>query len=61
MKHLVKRGRKIIGFIYSDSQGQFWYAFGKPSQSEYISFACRDIEHGVACIEMYSGLTRLPL
>lgn len=53
MKHLVKRGRRIKGFVYQDSSGQFWYAFGKPSQVECISFACRSLEHGIACVEMH--------
>lgn len=52
MKHVVKRGRKTIGFVYQNSSG-WWYAFGVPSQHEYISFACRNKEHGIACIEMY--------
>lgn len=49
--HLVKNGRKIKGFVYQ-SNNKWWYAFGKPSQDNYISFACRDLEHGIACIEM---------
>lgn len=52
-KHLVKMDGRIKGFIYVDMSGQFWYAFGRPSQSCYISFACRSLEHGIACIEMY--------
>lgn len=51
MKTLVKNGNRIKGFVYENSQG-FWYAFGKPSQNQFISFACRSIEHGIACIEM---------
>lgn len=53
MKHLVKRGRKIIGFVYQDYKGQYWYQFGRPSQDNYISFACSSIEQGVAKIEMH--------
>jgi hypothetical protein len=52
-KHLVKNGKRIKGFIYQKADGTFWYAFGKPSQDNYIAFACRDLEHGIACIEMY--------
>jgi len=52
-KHLVKRGRKVIGFVYQDSNGQFWYAFGRPSADNYIAFACRSLEAGIASIEMY--------
>lgn len=58
-KTLVKSGNKIKGFVYEKADGSFWYAFGKPSQPEYISFACKSIEHGVACIEMHSGICEL--
>jgi len=53
MKHLVKNGNRIKGFVYQ-SQDSWWYAFGKPSQEQYIAFACRDLEHGIACIEVPS-------
>jgi hypothetical protein len=46
MKHLVKRGRKIVGFVFQDAKGYFWYAFGKPSRPEYVAFACNSIEDG---------------
>lgn len=52
-KHLVKVNGKIKGFIYQDKYGQHWYAFGRPSQDSYISFTCRSLEHGIACVEMY--------
>jgi hypothetical protein len=52
MKHLVKQGKKIKGFVYQDSSQNWWFAFGKPSQDNYISFACRDKEHGIASVEM---------
>lgn len=52
MKILIKRGRKIKGFVYQDSSKNWWFAFGKPSQDNYISFACRDKEHGIASVEM---------
>ena len=52
-KHLVKIDRKIKGFVFQDKSGQYWYAFGRPSQACYISFACRSLEHGIACVEMY--------
>jgi len=51
MKHLVKSGRRIKGYVYQDQEG-WWYVFGKPSQTEYIAFACRSLEHGIACIEI---------
>lgn len=48
---LVKQGRKIRGFVYQNAEG-WWYAFGRPSAGQWIAFACRDKEHGIACIEM---------
>lgn len=45
--HLVKSGRKILGFVWEDVGRNWWYAFGKPSQSNYIAFACDDLEHGI--------------
>lgn len=51
-KHLVKSGRKIKGFVYQDRENKWWYAFGKPSQNTYMAFACKDLEHGIACVEM---------
>lgn len=50
--HLVKRGNRILGFVYQDRDGQFWYAFGRPSADSYIAFACRSLEAGIASIEM---------
>jgi hypothetical protein len=52
MKTLVKNGKRIKGFVYQDKNNNYWYAFGKPSQDNYISFACKSIEHGIACIEI---------
>jgi len=52
MKHIVKDGRRIKGFVWQKSDGTWWYAFGKPSQASYIAFACRDKEHGIANVEM---------
>ena len=54
MKYLVKNGRKIKGFVYQDSQQNWWFAFGRPSQDNYIAFACRSKEHGIASVEMKS-------
>lgn len=51
-KYVVKNGNKIKGFVYQDSNKKWWYAFGKPSQDNYIAFSCRDLEHGIACIEV---------
>lgn len=52
MKTIVKNGNRIKGFVWQDAKGDFWYAFGRPSKDSYISFACRSIEHGIACIEV---------
>lgn len=56
MKHLVKRGKKILGFVYQDAKQQWWYAFGRPSQSDYMAFACNSMEQGIAKIEMYQPI-----
>ena len=50
--HLVKNGNRIKGFVYQDSNNDWWYAFGRPSQDSYLAFHCRDLEHGIACVEM---------
>ena len=55
-KHLVKLGRKILGFVYQDKQGVWWYAFGKPSQSSYISFACASLKDGQNKINGHAAL-----
>jgi hypothetical protein len=55
-KHLVKRGKKIIGFVGQYSNGQWYYAFGKPSADNYIAFHCRSKEAGIAAIEMYQPM-----
>lgn len=59
MTHLVKSGRKIRGFVRQDSKGYFWYQFGKPSQDNYISFACNSLEQGIARIEMHCNICEL--
>jgi len=41
---VLKQGRKIRGFITPLENNRFAYSFGKPSQSEYISFECPDLE-----------------
>lgn len=53
-KHLVKSGKRILGFVYQ--QGEQWcYSFGKPSQSQYISFHCDSLEQGIARVEMHTN------
>ena len=51
MKHLVKNGNRIKGFVFMQSD-QWYYAFGRPSQDSYISFACDSLEQGIARIEV---------
>jgi len=41
---VYKQGRKIRGFITPLENNRFAYSFGKPSQSEYISFECNNLE-----------------
>jgi hypothetical protein len=53
MKTIIKEGRKIKGFVFQDKQGEFWFAFGKPSQDNYISFRCESIEEGINNIKKY--------
>lgn len=50
MNTIVKNGKKIIGFAF-EHKGEFFYAFGKPSQSNYLSFKCNSIEEGVEKIK----------
>ena len=35
---------KIRGFIFPLENGRYAYSFGKPSQSQFISFECSSIE-----------------
>jgi hypothetical protein len=48
---IIKTGKKIDGFVWEDKNGKCWYAFGKPSQSNYIAFGCRSIEDGTEKIK----------
>jgi len=51
---LVKKGKRILGFVNENSYGYF-YAFGRPSQASYIAFTCSSIEQGIAKIEMHTN------
>lgn len=42
----IKRGRKIVGFTYTDENGQSWFAAGKPSRPSFMSFAVPSEEIG---------------
>lgn len=45
-REILKDGNKILGWIEQypitnlPESGKFFYAFGKPSQTNYISFQC---------------------
>jgi len=41
---VYREGRKIRGFITPLENNRFAYSFGKPSQTEYISFECNSLE-----------------
>lgn len=51
MKHLVKKGTKIVGFVY-EQNGAWWYAFGRPSQPSWIAFECSGKENGIELINL---------
>lgn len=41
---VFKQGNKIRGFITPLENNRYAYSFGKPSQAEYISFECNNLE-----------------
>lgn len=43
-RELLKEGNKIIGWIEQRTNGKYFYAFGKPSQSNFISFECETLQ-----------------
>jgi hypothetical protein len=49
-RELAKQNGRIIGWIEQrpegdlEESGKFFYAYGKPSQSNYISFTCDTLE-----------------
>lgn len=53
--HLIKKGKKILGFVGMRANGQYFYAFGRPSQSMYIAFDCNSLEQGIARVEMHTN------
>lgn len=53
IKKIIKTRKKILGFITEDKTGQHWYAFGRPSQSFYFSYACDSVEHGEELIKQF--------
>lgn len=57
---LVKVGRRIKGFVF-EQNGSWWYAFGRPSQDNYISFACCDEQHGITCVKLALGTPENPI
>jgi hypothetical protein len=53
-RQIVKTGRSIDGFVWTDKKGECWYAFGKPSAYSYIAFPCKTIEDGINKIKEMS-------
>jgi len=58
-KKIVKTGKKIDGFVWTDKKGECWYAFGKPSQASYIAFACKSIDDGIKKIKNISSSAQM--
>lgn len=56
MKTIVKKGQKIIGFTYQKTSGEYYFAFGKPSQSSWIEFKCNSTDDGINKIKNYYSL-----
>ena len=52
-KTIVKQNKKIKGFVFKNNNG-WWYVFGKPTQSSYISFSCEDKKTGIEAINAKS-------
>lgn len=55
-KHIVKRGRRILGFVGKNGRDLF-YAFGKPSQSSYMAFYCSSVDEGIQKIKDCSNIS----
>ena len=51
---LVKKNGKIVAFIGERPHGGFYYAFGKPSASHYMSFDVDDYETAVSRIKEFA-------
>lgn len=43
-RELLKNGNKIVGWVEQRPNGDFYYAYGKPSQSSFISFECESLD-----------------
>jgi hypothetical protein len=50
----IKKDRKIVAFIGSNN-GKIFYAFGKPSQANYISFETSSVEKAKELINLHSN------
>lgn len=50
---IIKKGRLIAGFVNQRAGGQWFYAFGKPSQSSYIAFDCDSKEAGINKVNQF--------
>ena len=54
-KTLVKKNGKIVAFIGERPRGGYYYAFGKPSASHYMSFDVDDYDTAVSRIEEFAN------
>jgi len=55
-KRIIKVKNRIIGFVYKNLKNEFWFAFGSPSQSDYISFKTLNFNTGINSIKTYKNL-----
>lgn len=53
-KTIVKKNGRIVAFIGERPHGGFYYAFGKPSASHYMSFDVDDYETAVSRIKEFA-------
>ena len=58
-KHLVKNGQKIEGFVFQNNNLEWFYAFGKPSQNDYIAFKCNSLQAGIDNIQEGLSITEI--
>jgi hypothetical protein len=54
MKTIIKKGRTTIGFVYKTKENTYFFAFGKPTASSYISFQCSSMDDGISRVKEYS-------
>ena len=55
-KRIIKVKNRIIGFVYKNLKNEFWFAFGSPSQSNYISFKTLNYDSGINSIKKHINI-----